>query len=107
MQIAKSQVRVSKLSHNSGLPKRLFCNFCSEFSIVSLRDFLCCCVVRADPEWSSASIGLFICIKCSGIHRNLGPQISVVKSLRLDTWTDEKLKVTSKLTDTFAAFTAL
>ena len=46
-----------------------------------------------DPEWASASKGLFICITCSGIHRNLGAQVSAVKSLRLDTWTDEKLKV--------------
>jgi len=45
-----------------------------------------------NPEWASASKGLFICITCSGIHRNLGAQVSVVKSLRLDTWTDEKLK---------------
>ncbi|XP_073245094.1 arf-GAP with dual PH domain-containing protein 1-like isoform X2 [Porites lutea] len=45
-----------------------------------------------NPEWASASKGLFICITCSGIHRNLGAQVSAVKSLRLDTWTDEKLK---------------
>ena len=49
-----------------------------------------CCI---DPEWASASKGLFICISCSGIHRNLGAHVSVVKSLRLDTWTVEKLKV--------------
>ncbi|KAL9956762.1 hypothetical protein ACROYT_G038294 [Oculina patagonica] len=46
-----------------------------------------------NPEWASASKGIFICITCSGIHRNLGAQVSVVKSLRLDTWTDEKLKL--------------
>ncbi|XP_068762721.1 arf-GAP with dual PH domain-containing protein 1-like isoform X3 [Montipora capricornis] len=45
-----------------------------------------------NPEWASASMGLFICITCSGIHRNLGAQVSTVKSLRLDTWTDEKLE---------------
>ncbi|EDO47919.1 predicted protein [Nematostella vectensis] len=44
------------------------------------------------PEWASASKGIFICITCSGVHRNLGTQISVVKSLRLDTWTDERLQ---------------
>lgn len=46
-----------------------------------------------DPDWASSTMGLFICISCSGIHRNLGIQISVVKSLRLDTWTDSKLQV--------------
>ncbi|XP_015762505.1 PREDICTED: arf-GAP with dual PH domain-containing protein 1-like [Acropora digitifera] len=45
-----------------------------------------------NPEWTSASMGLFICIRCSGIHRNLTPQVSVVKSLKLDAWTDEKLE---------------
>ncbi|KAK2571858.1 Arf-GAP with dual PH domain-containing protein 1 [Acropora cervicornis] len=46
-----------------------------------------------NPEWTSASMGLFICIRCSGIHRNLTPQVSIVKSLKLDAWTDEKLEV--------------
>lgn len=46
-----------------------------------------------DPEWTSATMGLFICIRCSGIHRNLTPQVSSVKSLKLDAWTDEKLEV--------------
>lgn len=56
-----------------------------------------------DPEWASASKGLFICITCSGIHRNLGAQVSVVKSLKLDTWTDEKLKVNWRNSLAFSA----
>ncbi|XP_014733775.1 PREDICTED: arf-GAP with dual PH domain-containing protein 2 isoform X3 [Sturnus vulgaris] len=38
-----------------------------------------------DPEWASYKLGIFICLTCSGIHRNL-PEISRVKSLRLDFW---------------------
>ncbi|XP_057224814.1 arf-GAP with dual PH domain-containing protein 2 isoform X3 [Malurus melanocephalus] len=38
-----------------------------------------------DPEWASYKLGIFICLNCSGIHRNL-PGISKVKSLRLDFW---------------------
>jgi len=29
-----------------------------------------------DPQWASANLGLFICIVCAGIHRNLGTHIS-------------------------------
>ncbi|CAN1822706.1 Probable ADP-ribosylation factor GTPase-activating protein AGD11 [Linum perenne] len=44
-----------------------------------------------DPKWVSISHGVFICIKCSGIHRSLGVHISKVLSVKLDEWTDDQV----------------
>ncbi|NXE48830.1 ADAP2 protein, partial [Casuarius casuarius] len=44
-----------------------------------------------DTEWASYKLGIFICLNCSGIHRNL-PQISRVKSLRLDFWENDLIE---------------
>ncbi|XP_045443335.1 arf-GAP with dual PH domain-containing protein 2 isoform X6 [Pipistrellus kuhlii] len=41
----------------------------------------------ADPDWASYKLGVFICLHCSGVHRNF-PDISRVKSVRLDFWED-------------------
>uniref|UniRef100_A0A5F8G5D5 ArfGAP with dual PH domains 2 n=1 Tax=Monodelphis domestica TaxID=13616 RepID=A0A5F8G5D5_MONDO len=41
----------------------------------------------ADPDWASYKLGIFICLNCSGVHRNF-PEISRVKSVRLDFWDD-------------------
>lgn len=46
----------------------------------------------ADPEWASINLGILICIKCSGIHRQLGTHISKVRSTTLDTW-DKELRM--------------
>ena len=45
------------------------------------------------PRWSSWNLGLFLCIRCAGIHRNLGVHISKVKSVNLDSWTPLQVAV--------------
>jgi hypothetical protein len=37
--------------------------------------------------------GVFLCIRCSGIHRGMGTHISKVKSVDLDMWTPEQMEV--------------
>uniref|UniRef100_UPI00358F5CA4 stromal membrane-associated protein 1-like n=1 Tax=Myxine glutinosa TaxID=7769 RepID=UPI00358F5CA4 len=44
------------------------------------------------PRWAAWNLGIFICIRCAGIHRNLGVHISRVKSVNLDQWTIEQLE---------------
>ncbi|KAK2533736.1 hypothetical protein Q9233_004950 [Columba guinea] len=44
-----------------------------------------------EPDWASHSLGIFICLNCSGIHRNI-PQVSKVKSVRLDDWDDAQVE---------------
>ncbi|KAI3321076.1 ArfGap-domain-containing protein [Xylariaceae sp. AK1471] len=50
------------------------------------------CIFIPDPRWASWNLGIFICIRCSGIHRGMGTHISRVKSVDLDSWTDEQLQ---------------
>jgi stromal membrane-associated protein len=38
------------------------------------------------PRWASISLGCFFCLRCSGIHRNLGVHVSKVRSVSLDKW---------------------
>lgn len=44
------------------------------------------------PGWGSCSLGVFICLDCSGIHRNI-PDISKIKSLTLSHWEDHEVEV--------------
>ncbi|XP_036864770.2 arf-GAP with dual PH domain-containing protein 1 isoform X4 [Manis javanica] len=44
-----------------------------------------------DPEWASYTLGVFICLSCSGVHRNI-PQVSKVKSVRLDAWEEAQVE---------------
>ncbi|KAG6040213.1 hypothetical protein E4U41_001239 [Claviceps citrina] len=50
------------------------------------------CKRNKHPRWASWNLGIFICIRCSGIHRGMGTHISRVKSVDLDSWTDEQLQ---------------
>ncbi|KAI3893837.1 hypothetical protein MKX03_028831 [Papaver bracteatum] len=45
-----------------------------------------------DPKWASANIGVFLCLKCCGVHRSLGTHISKVLSVTLDDWSDEEIE---------------
>uniref|UniRef100_A0A8C3JVE0 Arf-GAP domain-containing protein n=1 Tax=Calidris pygmaea TaxID=425635 RepID=A0A8C3JVE0_9CHAR len=60
-----------------------------------IRDQFCAILsyfLLSDPDWASHSLGIFICLNCSGIHRNI-PQVSKVKSVRLDDWDDVQVEV--------------
>lgn len=52
---------------------------------------------QEEPEWASLSLGILICIQCSGIHRSLGVHISKVRSLRLDYWEPEHVQVSNQM----------
>uniref|UniRef100_A0A670ZTZ7 Arf-GAP with coiled-coil, ANK repeat and PH domain-containing protein n=1 Tax=Pseudonaja textilis TaxID=8673 RepID=A0A670ZTZ7_PSETE len=57
----------------------------------------CCDCGQADPRWASINLGITLCIECSGIHRSLGVHFSKVRSLTLDSWEPELLKLMCEL----------
>lgn len=55
-----------------------------------------------DPKWASTTLGEFICLTCSGIHRGLGTHITFVRSCTLDEWNVQQVAVMEKVGNTKA-----
>ena len=49
------------------------------------------CATSEETEWSVWNHGVFVCIKCAGIHRQIGVHISKVKSTQFDKWKNNEL----------------
>lgn len=52
---------------------------------------LCADCHSRNPAWASWSLGVFLCMRCAAIHRKLGTHISKVKSLSMDSWSNEQV----------------
>ncbi|XP_061620082.1 arf-GAP with coiled-coil, ANK repeat and PH domain-containing protein 1 isoform X4 [Phyllopteryx taeniolatus] len=57
----------------------------------------CCDCGAPSPDWASINLGITLCIVCSGIHRSLGVHFSKVRSLTLDSWEPELVKLMCEL----------
>ena len=49
-----------------------------------------------NPKWASINNGILLCLKCAGIHRGFGLQISKIRSLQVDSWTEKQVKFLSQ-----------
>ena len=38
-------------------------------------------------------LGVFLCMRCAALHRKLGTHISKVKSLSMDSWSNDQVEV--------------
>lgn len=83
-------------------------NFCFKFTNFNISSHweqflkipgnsLCCDCENPDPRWASINLGITLCIACSGVHRSLGVHYSKVRSLTLDAWEPEIIKVMMEL----------
>ncbi|KAK2007543.1 UBA/TS-N domain-containing protein [Colletotrichum eremochloae] len=79
----RQQARNEKVLHDlvQSVPGN---NFCAD------------CQAR-NPAWASWSLGVFLCMRCAAIHRKLGTHVSKVKSLSMDSWSNEQVENMKKV----------
>ena len=49
----------------------------------------CSVPIEHRTAWASINLGVYLCIQCSGIHRNMGVHISKVRAVAADDWNDD------------------
>ena len=54
---------------------------------------ICADCEEKNPRWSSINNGVLICSKCTRNHRKYGEKISKIKSLEVDEWNDDEIKI--------------
>lgn len=51
---------------------------------------------RKPAHWASVNISIFLCLTCAGIHRGFGVHISYIRSITMDSWSDNQLLIMKK-----------
>uniref|UniRef100_A0A672ZKN4 ArfGAP with GTPase domain, ankyrin repeat and PH domain 1 n=1 Tax=Sphaeramia orbicularis TaxID=375764 RepID=A0A672ZKN4_9TELE len=101
VQVIESQILASLQSCESSKNKSRLTSQTEALALQSIRSIRgngrCADCEAQNPDWASLNLGALICIECSGIHRNLGTHLSRVRSLDLDEWPLELIKVMSSI----------
>ncbi|KAM4559569.1 arf-GAP with GTPase, ANK repeat and PH domain-containing protein 1 isoform 2-T2 [Odontesthes bonariensis] len=101
VQVIEGQILASLQSCESSKNKSRLTSQTEALALQSIRSIRgngrCADCDAQNPDWASLNLGALICIECSGIHRNLGTHLSRVRSLDLDEWPLELIKVMSAI----------